>query len=245
MVDDRDLAGQPVGLVQVLRGQQHRRALGDQLPDHRPHLAPAARVQAGGRLVQEQHRGPLDQARGQVEPAPHATGIGLDRTPGGVGQVEPLQQLTRPPLRLRPGHLQQPPDQQQVLKTSQILIDRRVLAGQPDQLATRSACGRYPRRRPGRNRHRAAATWPASGPRWFPRPVRPQQAQHHARPDSQINAVHRQRLPEPLDQAHRLNRERHGMRSSGPGSHSLPNLPAGGISPRYTRRSARLPTAFG
>ena len=31
-------------------------------------------------------------------------------------------------------HLQQPPDQQQVLKTRQILIDRRVLAGQPDQL---------------------------------------------------------------------------------------------------------------
>ena len=31
------------------------------------------------------------------------------------------------------GHLQQPPDQQ-VLKTRQVLIDRRVLAGQPDQL---------------------------------------------------------------------------------------------------------------
>jgi hypothetical protein len=53
VVDDRDLGGQPVGFVQVLGGQQHRGAFGDERPDHRPHLTPAARIQAGGRLVQE------------------------------------------------------------------------------------------------------------------------------------------------------------------------------------------------
>jgi len=34
-------------------------------------------------------------------------------------------------------------------------------------------------------------------------------ASARARPDRQIDAVHRQRLGEPLDQAHRLDRERH------------------------------------
>ena len=42
-------------------------------------------------------------------------------------------------LQIRPGDFQQPPDQQQVLKTSQILINRRVLPGQPDQLTDPAA----------------------------------------------------------------------------------------------------------
>ena len=53
-VDDRDVVGQLVGLLQVLRGQQQRRALADQLADDLPHAEPAARVEAGGRLVEEQ-----------------------------------------------------------------------------------------------------------------------------------------------------------------------------------------------
>ena len=105
-------------------------------------------------------------------------------------------------------HLQQPPDQQQVLKTRQILIDRRILAGQPDQLtdpvgllddvraADQGVTGIGPQQRGQHPDHGG-----------LPRAVRPQQAQHHARPDRQIDAVHCQRLPEPLDQAHRLDRE--------------------------------------
>ena len=162
-------------------------------------------------------------------PASHATGVGLDRTTGGVCQAEPLEQLPRSPLRLRPGHLEQPPDQQQVLKTGQVLVDRRVLAGQPDQFTDPVGVGDDVRAAdPGvtgigpqqRGQH------PDHG--GLPRPVRPQQAQHHARPDSQIDAIHRQRLPEPLDQAHRLNRERHGrtaLASAAPSS--PPRRPAG------------------
>jgi hypothetical protein len=48
---------------------------------------------------------------------------------------------------------------------------------------------------------------------------------HRARPDRQIDAVHCQRLPEPLDQARHLDRECHGMRSSGQGANSKVNLP--------------------
>ena len=78
-VDDLDPVGELVGLVEVLRGQQHGAALADQLADGLPHLAAGARVEAGGRLVQEDQRRPGDQAGGQVEPAAHAAGEVLDR----------------------------------------------------------------------------------------------------------------------------------------------------------------------
>ncbi len=64
-----------------------------------PHLGPAPRVEPGRRLVQEEHPGVDDQARGQVEPAPHAAAVLLDRLAAGVGEPEPLQQLVGPLAR--------------------------------------------------------------------------------------------------------------------------------------------------
>ena len=77
VVDDGDLVGQRVGLLQVLGGEQHGRAVGDQVADDLPHVLALGRVEAGGRLVEEDHRRPADQAGGQVEPAAHAAGVGL------------------------------------------------------------------------------------------------------------------------------------------------------------------------
>ena len=54
VVDDGQPLGEAVGLVQVLRGQQHRRALGGDGAHEVPHLVAAARIEAGGRLVEEQ-----------------------------------------------------------------------------------------------------------------------------------------------------------------------------------------------
>ncbi len=62
VVDHGDLVGERVGLLQVLRGQQHRRAVADQAADHVPHVLALGRVEAGGRLVEEDHRRPADQA---------------------------------------------------------------------------------------------------------------------------------------------------------------------------------------
>ena len=55
VVDHGDLVGQRVGLVQVLGGQQHGRAVSDQPSDDVPHVLALGRVQAGGRLVEEDH----------------------------------------------------------------------------------------------------------------------------------------------------------------------------------------------
>ena len=93
VVDDRDLVGQPVGLVEVLGGEQHGRALGDEALDRLPQAEPAARVQAGRRLVEEEHRRLGDERRREVEPPAHAAGVGLGRAVGGVDEVEALEQL--------------------------------------------------------------------------------------------------------------------------------------------------------
>ena len=47
-----------------------------QVGDDLPHALPAAQVEAGGRLVEEDHRGLADQAGREVEPAAHAAGVG-------------------------------------------------------------------------------------------------------------------------------------------------------------------------
>src|SRR5262249_2121094 len=54
VVDHDNPVGEPVRLVQVLRRQEHRGAVPDQLPDDRPDALPAGRVEAGRRLVEEE-----------------------------------------------------------------------------------------------------------------------------------------------------------------------------------------------
>ena len=134
-VDDRDPVGELVGLVEVLRGQQHRAALGDQVADGVPHLAAGARVEAGGRLVEEDQRRPGDQAGGQVEPAPHATGELRDLLVAGVLEAEPAEQLLGGRARPLLVDAEQPAEQVEVLAGGEVLVDRGVLPGDADQLA--------------------------------------------------------------------------------------------------------------
>ena len=96
---------------------------------------PAARVEPGRRLVEEQQLRPADQRAAEVEPAAHAARVGLDDAVAGVGQLELLEQLVGPALGLGLRQLVQPPEHDQVLAAGQVLVDGRVLAGQADDRA--------------------------------------------------------------------------------------------------------------
>ena len=135
MVDDRDAVGELVGLVEVLRGQQDRAAVADEVPDGVPHLAAGARVQAGRGLVQEDQGRPGDQARGQVEAPAHAAGELLDRLGRRLLQVELLEQPGGRRARLGPAEALEPAEEVEVLGGGQQLVDRGVLAGDPQELA--------------------------------------------------------------------------------------------------------------
>ena len=95
VVEDRDPVRELVRLVEVLGGQEDRHAAGRQRADDLPHRAPAARVQARRRLVEEDHARVADERHGQVEPALHAAGVGHGRLVGRVDEVELLEQLRR------------------------------------------------------------------------------------------------------------------------------------------------------
>ena len=99
VVDDGDAVGELVGLLEVLRAEQHRGALGDERPDDLPHLVAGARVEPGRRLVEEHQLGGDDEAGGDVEPAAHAAGVVLDQPAAGAGEPEGVEQLVGARLR--------------------------------------------------------------------------------------------------------------------------------------------------
>ncbi len=125
------------------------------------------RVEAGGGLVEEDHRRASHERRRQVEPAPHAARVGLGDPVRGVGEAEPLEQLVGAVLRRLAAEVVEPPDHHEVLAPGQVLVDGRVLAGQADLGAQRRGVLARRRSRPrARCRRRAAAAWSGCGRRW-------------------------------------------------------------------------------
>ena len=109
--------------------------------DDLPHLVARARVEAGGRLVEEHQPRGDDDARGDVEPAPHAAGVVLDLAAGGVGDAERVEQLVGAVLR-RPARVaEQPRHQDQVLAAGEVLVDGGELPGEADEAAHRVGLG--------------------------------------------------------------------------------------------------------
>ena len=134
VIDHGDLLRELICLLEVLSGQQERRPLADELAHDRPNLDAAARIEAGRRLVQEQHARAGQQTRRQVETPPHTTGVRAGGAVGGVSQIEALQQLVRPRASIRGREVKQPPEHFEVLPAGQDLVDRGKLAGQPQKL---------------------------------------------------------------------------------------------------------------
>jgi hypothetical protein len=132
VVDDGDPVGELVGLLQVLGGQQHGGAGVHQLADQRPQVPAAGRVQPGSGLVQEQHLRAADQAGGQVEPSAHAARVGLDLPVGGLSQADARQQLAGAAAGLAARQAVEAADQLDVFPAGEVIVDRGVLASQPD-----------------------------------------------------------------------------------------------------------------
>ena len=192
-VDDGDPVGELVGLVEVLRGQQHRAAVGDEAADRVPHLAAGARVQAGGRLVEEDQRRARDQACREVEPPAHAARELRDRPVGGLLEAELLEQRAsrsraRPPGagpaggRTATGS----PSRSGPRRPTRTGRSRRR-AGAPG-----AARGRRRRRRCARCRRRSAAASRASSASWSCR-RRSGRARRRSRPGGPRGRCHPRR----------------------------------------------------
>ena len=135
MVDDGDPIGQLVRLLEVLRGQQQRRALADELPHRRPDLIAAAGIESSRGLVEEQDSWPGQQARGEIKPAARPARVGPCRAVGRVGELELRQQFVGSLARLGLGEAEQAAEHEEVLSATEDLVDRGKLSGQPQHLA--------------------------------------------------------------------------------------------------------------
>jgi hypothetical protein len=119
VVDDDDLVGEVIGLLEVLGCEQDGRAVGGESADHLPDIEAAARVETRRGLVEIQKAGPPDEARGEIEPAPHASRVGPDRLACRRGETERLQQLGRPSSRRARREADQPAQHVEVLGSRQ------------------------------------------------------------------------------------------------------------------------------
>ena len=107
----------------------------DERADDLPHLVARARVEPGGRLVEEHQARGDDDAGGDVEPPAHAAGVVLDLRGRRVGEAERVEQLVGARLRGAARVAEQARHQDQVLAAGQVLVDRRELAGEADEAA--------------------------------------------------------------------------------------------------------------
>jgi hypothetical protein len=119
VIDDHDCRGEPFGFLDVLGGQQEACAFGGQLPEDMPQRQPAGRIQAGGRLVEEQHRRCGHQAGRDIQAAAHATGISAHQPAASAGKVKLAGQLRRAAPCGAARQAVEPADHDQVLRPGQ------------------------------------------------------------------------------------------------------------------------------
>ena len=93
VVDDRDAAGQLVGLVEVLRREEHGGALAVEPADLLPHRQAARGVEAGGGLVEEQHGRLVHEGQREVEAPLHAARVLADPAVGRAREAHPGEEL--------------------------------------------------------------------------------------------------------------------------------------------------------
>ena len=136
VVDDRDPVGQDVGLLEVLRGEEHRHALvARQVGDLLPHVRAAGGVQAGGRLVEEEDPRPVHERERQVQPALHAARVAADLAVGRVGEADALDQRVAARAALGLGHALQRGLELHVLAPGQQRVQRGLLQRGADRRA--------------------------------------------------------------------------------------------------------------
>ena len=134
VVHDRHPIAELVGLLHVVGRQQDRLPLAVQLAEDLPQRQAALRVQARGRLVEEQHRRAVEDRARHHQPLGHPARERVDRRLGPFRELELLEQLIGDAPRLRRADAEQAAVEVQVLPHGQLPVERVLLGDDPDQL---------------------------------------------------------------------------------------------------------------
>ena len=188
VADHDQLVGDLVNLGEDVAGDEHGPALGRLCPQQIAQPAHPLRVEAVGRLVEDQDPRLAEQRRGQRQPLPHPQRVALHPPLGGAGQLDHLQHLVDPPWRDPPRRRQSP----QVVAAAAAGVEGGRLERGADRLQRRV----HRHRRRALDQHRAAARpqQPEQRPhrRRLAGPVRPEEAGHLPGLDREGEIVHGQ-----------------------------------------------------
>ena len=146
----------------------------------------------GRGLVQEQHRGPVEDGPGHHEPLGHPAGQRVDRGLGPLGQLELLQQLVGGLPGGPRADAEQPPVEVQVLPDGELPVERVLLRDDPAELLGQGRVGGdvdAAQERPPGGGHHAGGQHP--GRRGLARAVGAEQPEDLARPDIEVEVVDR------------------------------------------------------
>ena len=124
LIENCDPVGELVRFLQVLRGEQDRHTAGHEVADDLPHRVAAARVQAGGWLIEENDAGVADQGHREVESPPHTARVGDRQRFGRVDQVKAFEQCGCPLPAFTPTQVVQVCHQEQVLLAGEQVVHR-------------------------------------------------------------------------------------------------------------------------
>ena len=121
----RDQPIEPLGLLHIGGGDNdtHARTARAHPVDQRPELAARQRIDAGGRFVQDQQVGVMDQRAAQPELLPHAARQFLRRPVGERGQAGGIEQLGDAPVAFRPGLAEQAAEERDILAHAEIGVE--------------------------------------------------------------------------------------------------------------------------
>ncbi len=202
LVHDHQSVAELLGLVHVVRGEDHRHALLLEPEEPVPDDVACLRVEAGRRLVEQQHLGPVDQGPRDRQPALHAAGEVLDHRVALLGQLHELEQLVDP----LPDLLARQPEvaavDVEVVADGQLGVEGVLLRADPDPGADRgpSWAGSMPRiRRLAPAHRRDRRDHPHRG--GLAGAVGPEEAEGLPSRDVDVDALDRLEVPEGLAQA--------------------------------------------
>jgi hypothetical protein len=111
--EDADTVGEALGLVEVLGREQHGHPVIAQRADLVPQRLPGDGIEAGGRLVEEDHARRADERGREIEAAAHSARVGPGSAIRRPDELEALQQRRPARSGVRAAQAEQPPVQRQ------------------------------------------------------------------------------------------------------------------------------------
>lgn len=141
LVHDDEAVAQLLGLVHVVRRDDEGDALPLEPEEPVPQDVPRLGVQAGGRLVEQEQLGAVDERPGDRQPSLHAAGERLDPVLAPLHELGEVEQLVGPLTDEAARHAEEPAVGVEVLLDGQLLVEVVLLGTAAEAGADRRAVG--------------------------------------------------------------------------------------------------------